>query len=159
MTLNYRCKNINTYEGVLEIAGTEVRDTYTINGKGEYFDYHWMEDLGETVKYYNYYYDSNFEKWVADGYDSNNNAYQLATQALYIPILDFSKLTYNNETHCYEGTNFTVNDYTYSSVSIKFEDEVLKSYDVSYTKSGVNTSYSITVSKIGETIVENPISE
>ena len=160
MTLTYTyIDNIHTYAGSLEIDGIKVMDSYTIDSNGENFDYHWMEDLEENVRYYTYYYDNNFNKWVSSGYDSNNNAYQLATEYLYIPILDFSKLTYNSETHCYEGTNITVNGYTYSSVSIKFEDEVLKSYDVTFTKSSKTISYSVEVSKIGETTVVNPISE
>ena len=85
----------------------------------------------------------------------------------YIPVLDFSKLTYNSETKSYEATNIEVNGFIYDSVSIKFKDRKLASYTIvgknKYVVDGETSYVDYTISAkaayVGETTVVNPINQ
>ncbi len=154
MTLDYTFVDNRTISGTLEIADLEAMDTYVLIGN-TFTDFYVMEENGDKVDFTTYQYNESWGYFNTVQRDIN----VLLLEHLYFPTLDFSKLTYNSENHSYEATNITVNGYTYSSVSVKFEDGILKSYNVTYVKSEKTYSISAIVSKIGETTVVNPISE
>ena len=145
----------NPIEGTMEISNYNTMDTYT-GIMGNHKDFHTIEKDEDKVIYYTYEYDSSTKWPTTPNYSDKFDVITLATEYLYLPVLDFSQLSYNATTKCYEGTNITVNGYTYSSISIKFEDGILKSYDISFTKGTATHVISATVSKVGSTEIDSP---
>ena len=77
-----------------------------------------------------------------------------------MPLLDFSKLTYNEETGAYEAASIdTSYAGTITNISIKFNNNKLVSYECTYKWYGNVTTFTINVSKIGETTVVDPLAD
>ncbi|MBP5445752.1 MAG: hypothetical protein J6Y28_06235 [Acholeplasmatales bacterium] len=155
-----------TKKGTIYIDGCEASELYNKDGQFKYIDFHIFEPDYSEVKHTLYRYLKDNQIW-AEVTHGVGNVYGMTLNVYYIPVLDFSKLTYNSETQSYEATNIEVNGFIYDSVSIKFKDRKLVSYTIAgknkYVVDGETSYVDYTISAkathIGETTVVNPINK
>ncbi len=155
-----------TKKGTIIVDGCEASELYLKDSHFAYNDFHIIEPSNSEVKHTLYRYLKDYDNWAEVTYGLGD-VYGLTLNLYYIPVLDFSKLTYNSETQSYEATNIEVNGFIYDSVSIKFKDRKPVSYTIAgknkYVVDGETSYVDYTISakayNVGTTIVVNPISE
>ena len=75
---------------------------------------------------------------------------------MYLPKIDFLSLTYNNENGTYDAETITTDVCELTDVSIKFENNVLVSFEYTRSLYGSKSRFVFEVSKVGETTVVDP---
>ena len=158
ITLNYSAKSsVVNYEGTIEYADGLRLDTYVKNNTNNIIELFYITSISDSVKY-DYYVYSN--SWSQKYTETNSFDYFMAN-VMCMPIIDFSELTYNSETGAYEAESIHVSDMLgdITDISIKFNNNKLVSYECTYKWYGNVTTFEITVSNIGTTVVVDPRTE
>ena len=160
ITLEYSAiSSTVSYDGTIQYADGLRLDTYvkkTATTSVEMIEMFYIKSISDNVKYDYYVYQTSWSQ----KYTETNSFNVFMANVMCMPLLDFSKLTYNEETGAYEAASIdTSYAGTITNISIKFNNNKLVSYECTYKWYGNVTTFTINVSKIGETTVVDPLAD
>ena len=152
LTFNY---SYGIYTGTLECSDGLRLDTYIRNGDINMTEIYYIDSIDLENNEVNYHYYVLASSW-SDENKERNSFETFMANVMYLPKIDFLSLTYNNENGTYDAETITTDVCVLTDVSIKFENNVLVSFEYTRSLYGSKSRFVFEVSKVGETTVVDP---